>query len=232
MNINHKRWRYLCIALLITGAYVARADKHFQEVIRHPQAYDRHRVSLVGVAVGNGPLFQLYKSGPDTQRPAPASESIQLIWQKGWKKGSYDLHKVRVIGVVDATRHGLWGNPCTILIESIVVLSPDTVVFSNFPSAVIRNDRSSLVLVELSGGNPDVKFSIPAETSISTIVSNGGNISVFSSDGKLIVRDKIRGLQAGSQYYDKRTGNFFYRIVGNRIEPVLPDSAKNWKWLP
>lgn len=217
---------------MLGAASVAADDNSFQDVLLNAKAYHGQRVSLVGTVVGNGPLFQLYKSGSDSQRPAPPSQSIQLVWEKGWRKGLYDLHKVRIIGVVDANRHGPWGNPCTISLENMSMLSPNTTTLSRFPSAVFRNERSDSVTVKSHGGNPEVEFPLAPAASMLTFVANGETIVVFSRGGKVLARSKIGDLRGNSPYYDMKTGNFFYRIVDNRIERVFPDAARTWKWLP
>ncbi|MGH8094555.1 MAG: hypothetical protein ACREIF_13970 [Chthoniobacterales bacterium] len=200
-------------------------------ILKNPKAYHNRRVSVEGVMVGNGPIFELYKNAPDSQRPAPVSECFYVVSQKGRPLvGTYDLHKVRVTGIVDANRHGNWGNPCTIVLEKIEVLSVKPVAVSQFPTAVFRNEGAKSLVVRLLGGVPEVSFAIPPRSAVETIISDGEEVRVFSASGSPILQDRIRGLERSSPYYDVKTGNFFYRIAGNKIERVLPGLAKDWNW--
>lgn len=229
---NRNFCRQLCLAFFVTAVFGAEDQSTFQSVLDNPKAYHGEQVSLTGVIAGNGPVFELYKSASDAERPAPASESLYVISGDGRPQvGLYNLHKVRITGTVDANRHGHWGNPCTIVLGRIEVLSAEPVAIPKFQTAVFRNDNSQSVVVRLRNGNPEVTFPIPARSAVQSIISDGEDIDVLSPKASLILHDKIQNLDRSSPYYERKTGNFYYLIKDKKIERVLPDLAKNWKWL-
>lgn len=229
---NRNFCRQVCLAFLVTAVFGADDESTFQSVLENPKAYQNEQVSLTGVIAGNGPVFELYKSASDAERPAPASESLYVISGAGKPQtGLYNLYKVRITGIVDANRHGHWGNPCTIVLGAIEVLSAEPVAMSKFPTAVFRNDSPESVVVRLRNGNPEVTFPIPARSAVQSIISDGEDIDVLSHKGSLILHDKIQNLDRSSPYYERKTGNFYYLIRDNKVKRVLPDLAKNWKWL-
>jgi hypothetical protein len=67
-------------------------------------------VSLIGVVVGDGPSFAFFETGKESQKPASAKDTIYLLSRDERIHGHYDLHRVKVTGVVDAQQRGFWSS--------------------------------------------------------------------------------------------------------------------------
>src|SRR5438270_5715191 len=92
-------------------------------VLKSPASFHRKRISVVGILRGDGPMFELYETSQEAVAMT-APKSVYIVAPRGWrKKGPYDLRRARVTGVVDATRHGAWGNPCAIMPEKLEAFS-------------------------------------------------------------------------------------------------------------
>jgi hypothetical protein len=230
------RWRgfemrtlFLTICLVAATALGATNVKEatFDSVLANPAAYHRQRVSLVGVVVGNGPNFDFFKNASDTRDLPPASKYFYVVPNsKRGIVGPYDLHRVRVIGIVDASRHGLWGYACEIILEKIELLSPEPVASPTMPTGIFRNEGTKPVLLRLVGGNPESGDYISPKR-ITSLLLGSGYIKVFAVSGALIAETRIT-IKRDSPYYDPHNGAFYYRLTDRGIDRVLPILAKGW----
>jgi hypothetical protein len=221
----------LFLAICLVGATALQAahskQATFDSVVENPAAYHHQRVSLVGVVVGNGPNFDFFKNASDTRTLPPASKYFYVVpSNKRRIVGPYDLHQVRVTGIIDATRHGLWHYACEIILEKIELLSSEPVASPTIPTGIFRNEGTKPVLLRLVGGNPESGDYISPNRTASLLLGSG-YIKVFAVNGPLIAQTKI-AITRNSAYYDPHNGAFYYRLTDRGIERVLPSLAKDW----
>jgi hypothetical protein len=222
--------RIFCAAVTLAVLQTSRAGAAatLESVLKDPRAYDHQHVVLVGVVRGNGPNFELFANAKDAQSVAKASNSVLLVASDKWKgRGPYSMRLVRVSGIVEANKHGLWGNPCEISLENIEVLSGPVAPWS-IPFAVFRNEDSKPVAMRVGPPRLAARFSLDPKEVVEVPISNG-LIRVLSVSGSLLAEAPINALP-GPPYYDGANGAAYYRIRNKRIERVLPAVGRSWGW--
>jgi hypothetical protein len=204
--------------------------EQLSSVLATPASFHHKRVSLVGILRGDSPVFELYENTGDALAMR-APKSLYVIAPENWRKsGPYDLRQVRVTGIVDANRHGIWGNPCSLLLEKIEILSgpvtpwPTTV-------AVFRNETGKPMVLHFGVPPTETEFMIQSKKYLQVITQEKQDptVKAFSSKGSLITEAKIEA-RARAPYYDPINAASYYRITNNKIESVLPNMTKNWGW--
>lgn len=231
LSMDSRRRFILLIAALVAISTSCASASEFVSILTNPQAYNHQHVSLVGVVVGDGPEFELFETASDARNIVAASRSFFVRAKGPWKRvRPYDLHRVRVIGMVQADRHGIWGNPCEILLEKIEVLSRGPVIPPSMPFGVFRNEGSKEVSVKLfSSAGVQATFHLSPQESVELPI-NDGTIKVFSL-GELLIADGSLEVNRLSRYYDVKHGTFYYRITDKRVEKMLPNAVNYWKWV-
>lgn len=198
-------------------------------VLKSPKSYQSKKVELIGIVRGDVP-YELYATSAGAVRMR-SSEAIRIILPDGWnKRGSYDLRKVQVTGVIDASQHGTWGtNPCSLLLKGISILSGPAVPWPDV-AVVFRNDSDktvSLLLktppfshnLDLARGQLEWKYT-----------KTDGTVAVISQDGMSTATTKVIR-HPDAPYYDAKNAAVYYRITAsNNIEKVLPSIARSWGW--
>jgi hypothetical protein len=201
--------------------------RDFTSIISAPARYHNEVVTLMGVVVGDGPEFELFRDASAAQRERNPSKSILLITQPRWKpKETYNMRMVRVTGRVDANQHGFWGNPCTIVVDAIKPISAP-LASSKASSAIFRNETSKPLIVQLIKKNGGTFFPILPKGLIE-VDGESSVVRVSSSAGSLMFEERIIA-NKNSPFYDSRNGDFYYRILNRKIERVLPSDAVTWR---
>jgi len=178
-------------------------------------------------------MFELFENAADAVAMR-APKSIYIVAPATWRKaGPYDLRRARVTGVVDAKRHGIWGNPCALTPEKIEVIS-DPVASWPEVVAVFRNEKNTPIDLYFGGPPTGTKFTLPPKGYVDVggwDVRNAKATSVraLSTTGLLITKEEVVIRRSGS-YYDPINAALYYRISDNKIEQVLPSAAKHWGW--
>lgn len=230
-------FRSIRILLFIAIAFVmGESSLHgesLSSVLKSPASYHHKRITLVGILRGEGPMFELFENEADAVAMT-APKSIYMVAPPTWKKGGpYDLRRARVTGVVDAKRHGIWGNPCALTPEKIEVLSgpvapwPDLVV-------VFRNEKQAPVVLHLGTPPSNSDFTLQPKECIDVGGWAGEDkqatpVRALSARGALVAKTEIT-IRRSRPYYDPMNAALYYRITNGRIEKVLPSVAKNWGW--
>lgn len=199
-------------------------------VLVSPASYHHKRVSLVGILRGHGPIFELYDNITD----AIAMRAPKSVWvitsEHSRQSGPYDLRRVRVTGIVDANRHGIWGNPCSLSSEKIEILSgpvapwPDSV-------GIFRNDRRTPVFLRFGVPPTDTEFTIQPEEHIEVTLraNQSPTVRAFWPISSLVAKTRIVRHE-NPPYYDPLNAALYYRITDSKIEQVLPAAATSWGW--
>ena len=105
-------------------------------------------------------MFELFENATDAIAMT-APKSIYIVAPATWRKaGPYDLRRARVTGVVDAKRHGIWGNPCALTPEKIEVIS-GPVASSPDLVAVFRNEKTTPVELHFGAPPTGTIFTLP-----------------------------------------------------------------------
>lgn len=223
--MNH----YLAILSLLFVATSSAAD--FKELARNPAAYHHHRVTVTGVARVEGLTFELYANPADAGSYAHADKAISISQNvEGPRYDKYDNRWVKVVGVVDAKRHGMWGYPCIIFLESVQPLPlPAAGKQHVVISGVFRNDDSKAVSIVLfdQAGKMYAEFPVPGHETNGTGVRKG-TAEIRELSGKIMSRYSRLLSDQDSRYLDAATHTYYYHIVSGKVEGVSPLEAKNW----
>jgi hypothetical protein len=221
----------VCGLLVFVGNSLS--SQTLDAVLKSPASFHRKRISVVGILRGEGPMFELFESSKDAVAMT-ARKSVYIVAPRGWsKKGPYDLRRARVTGVIDAKRHGAWGNPCAMTPEKIEVLSgpvapwPDAV-------AIFRNERNTSIVLRFGVPPTDSEFRLNPKEYVDVSGwsrENKGStpLRVESTDGSSLAETMI-AVPWGGPYYDSINAASYYQINGTKVEPVLPSEAKKWGW--
>jgi hypothetical protein len=214
--------------MAVSVGEVAAAD--IDAILRSPTKFHGERLSVIGVIVGDGPEFELFRNAMEAREMGAPSRSLTVRAQGKWQRQRpFHLHRVRVTGKVNAKRHGVWGNPCEISLETIYALSKGPVATSDIPTGLFRNERSEPVSVRLFNSNTiQGAFDLGPGESVGLPI-NDGKVQVLNRAGSLIAEDML-GIHRRSKFFDPKHGAFYYRIARNGIEKVLPSKVDYWKW--
>lgn len=221
--------RAILIVLLVGTKLVNAVD--VRAIIANPHLYDTKRVTITGVIHGDGPTFELFESAADGDKPNSQRKSIFIRATKPLEGGrSYNLRRVRVTGVIDANRHGLWGNACELQLESIRVLSSEPVAVPSIPIGVFRNERSSSIVISLYDRRGEVQatFGLGPKGFIQVPVQDG-SIGIFTTSDDLIAT-KALDIRTASPFYDTKYSAFYFLINEKGIKKVLPKTVDRRKW--
>ena len=219
---------YLAVLTVLLVATSSAAD--FKEVLRNPAGYHQRRVTITGVARVEGLTFELYANPADADSYASATRTLSISQNvKGPRYDKYDNRWVEITGIVDAKRHGMWGYPCIIFLESVRPLplppagSPRVVI-----SGAFRNEDSkdvSIVLVD-EAGKIYGEFPVPGHEVNGTGLRKGV-AEVRDRSGKIMSRYDV-DFEKDSRYRDDASHTYYYRVNNGQIEGVSPDKAKGW----
>jgi len=210
----------------------AAAAVSFDALVKHPQAYHHRRVTLVGVAIGNGPTIELHRDLKSAEKAAaggPASESVLARAPLPWDaRRRHHMRLVRITGIVDAHHHGFWGNPCEMSIEKIEALTDEPLGHWKIPVAVLHNATSSGYRIYAGSAGVQAKLSIAPE-GILQLPRPDGTLTVFDAPERVLARTTL-DMNAHSRYLDRKEGAFYYEIRRGTIIQVMPQVAKGWGW--
>jgi hypothetical protein len=194
-------------------------------VLTSPDSYHHKRVSLVGILRGEGPIFELY-ANPADALAMNAARSIWVFAPEGWQESApYDLRSARVVGTVDAKRHGVWGHPCSLSLETLKILSGPVAPWP-YPVAVFHNESGIAIL--LLFGMPATEFRVePGD--YTNVAIQDCVLRAVSAKGVPMAEARI-AKRTEAPYYDGVNAASYYRIKDKKIEAVLPSVAKSWGW--
>lgn len=216
-------------AIQFTQLTAAAAAVSFDALVKHPEAYHHRRVTLVGVAVGNGPTFEIHPNIKSAEHVADAAGTVRAKASIPWDyERRYHLRRVRVTGVVDAHHHGLWGNACEISVEKIQALTARPLVRWKIPVAVVHNATSSPYLIHAGPAGLEARLGI-APHGILELPRPDGTLSLLGTHEEVLARQKL-DISGRSRYLDRKEGAFYYEIRDGTITQVLPKEAKAWGW--
>jgi hypothetical protein len=207
----------------------AAAAVSFDTLVKHPEAYHSHRVTVVGVAAGDGPTFEIHPNAKSVEDVGDAAGTVLARASIPWDyTRHYRMRLVRVTGIVDAHHHGLWGNACEISVEKIQALTVEPLVPWKVPVAVIRNAASSPYHIHAGPAGMESQLVI-APHGILELPRPDGTLTVLGVHEEVLSRQKL-DMSGRSRYLDRKEGAFYYEIRDGRITQVLPKDAKAWGW--
>jgi hypothetical protein len=211
--------------LLLTSA----EGTPYDLLLKNPKVYDGQTVSVVGVIRGNGPDFELYRDAKAASSVAPPSTSFFVFAPDKWKGTQpYDMRLVRVTGIVEARRHGVWGNACALALKRIEVLSNAPAAHPSFPVAVVRNETSEFYSIRAGPLGVEAQLGIgPKEFLV--LPRYDGTLTVLRRDGAVVARQELK-ITRESENFDSVSMVFYYRITDRRIDAVKPAEARKWSW--
>jgi hypothetical protein len=229
-NTVWRLFRTVGIGVLLIAGSAPLSAQDVASVARSPTRYQNKRIDLVGILRGEqGPEFELYSNRKEALSMTPHN-AIRLKMANNWKKSAqaYDLRRVRITGVVDASKWRARGNACSISVETLEIISGPV---ANWPdiAVVLKNEGGAAVSVSLRNGPFSHVFELlPGEVE-NKYVKGQGTLTVSSRDGKVIASLTMIA-EPRTSYYDPVNSAFYYRVIKNTIEKVLPASAAHWGW--
>jgi hypothetical protein len=207
----------------------AAAAVSFDALVKHPGAYHHRRVTIVGIAVGNGPTLEIHPSVKSAENVGDAAGTVVARASIPWDyKRRYHLRRVRVTGVVDAHDHSIWGNACGISVEKIEALTRDPLVHWKIPVAVIHNATSSPYPIHAGSAGVEARLNI-APHDLLELPRPDGTLTVLGPHEEVLARQQL-DVSGRSPYLDRKEGAFYYEIKDGAITQVLPKDAKAWGW--
>lgn len=231
-SLNQYQFLLKCLVSLILvalgGANQVNAED-IAAVLRAPALYHNKRVTLTGV-LRDQPL-ELFQNAADA-REANVRKSVWLATSGNWQKsGPYDMRRARIVGIVDANRHGTRGNPCELVLEKLTVLSGPVTPWAT-AVIVFRNETQATVLLRFGDPPSQSEVSIRANdyyTVLSPELEYSNVVRVITANGKPIVEDKII-VGPKTRFYDAENAASYFRVSNRKIERVPPAMARNWGW--
>ena len=214
------------IAALVVGNASCRAED-IASVLASPRSYHGKRVEVTGIARGDADRFYLFANAPDAVA-LKVQRAMDVFAPKYVRpKGSLTLRRVRAIGVIDANWHGHSAIPCALRLKKLEILSGPVLPWPNAVT-VFRNETAKAVVVHFGIPPTETKFEVLSSDFIE-VRAEDGPVRATSSTGSHIADGTI-SKQAEAPFYDPANAASYYRIKDDKIENVLPSSAKSWGW--
>ena len=223
--------RFIKIPLfLIVGFVVGNPQCHAEDirsVLASPASYHGKRVAVTGIARGDPDRFYLFANAADA-RELNVQRAIDVFAPDNMPgKGPLTLRRVRAVGVVDANWHGHSKIPCALRLKKLKILSGPVLPWPN-PVTVFRNESATAVVVHFGVAPTETQFEVPSFGFIE-VRAQDGPVRVTSSTGSNLAEGTIKK-EAEAPFYDPENAASYYRIKEDKIEGVLPSSAKTWGW--
>ena len=215
----------LLAIVVLNGCAATTHATSVSDIVARPAAYNGQRLTVIGVATGDGPDIEVFNSVAD----ALGLDSKKALMVRGdLSKNAhkrYDMRKVRVTGRVHMEDHGIWGNPCALRSATIEVLS-GRLATAKDPAAVFRNDSQRAITVSIIG-QVFTQFELAPGTADTVPLSRVSTVEIRAQDKTLLARKTVVQ-SAKTPYYDQVVGVLYYRFVNGRIERVLPEAGRKW----
>jgi len=201
----------------------------FDSLLNNPKAHDGKTVSVDGVIRGNGPTFELYRDASAADSVSPPSTSFFVSAPDNWKATQpYNMRRVRVTGIVEARRHGIWGNACAIALKRIEVLSEAPAKHPSYPVAVVRNETSESYSLRAGPPGVEAQLSIGPRQFL-LLPRYDGTLTVLGRDGTVVAKQKLNATRESANFESAQMV-FYYRITDRKLEAVKSVEAKRWGW--
>ena len=215
----------LLAIVVLNGCAATTHATSVSDIVARPAAYNGQRLTVIGVATGDGPAIELFDSVADAQ--GLDSKKALFVRSEVRKSGRVrsDMRKVRVTGQVHAEDHGIWGNPCALHSTTIEVLS-DRLAAAEPPPGVFRNESQLTITVSITG-QVSTQFELAPGTADTVPLSRVSTVEIRAQDKTLLARKTVVQ-SAKTPYYDQGNGVLYYRFAHGRIERVLPDAGRKW----
>lgn len=229
-GLNRYLTRINVYAITLSFLLIACAEGiEFDSLLKNPRAYDGRTVSVVGVIRGNGPNFELYRDASAADGVAPPATSFFVFAPDKWKATQpYNMRLVRVTAIVEARRHGIWGNACALALKRIEVLSDAPAAHPSYPVAVVRNETSEFYSIRAGPPGVEAQLGIgPREFLL--LPRYDGTLTVLRRDGTVVARQKLNTTRESANF-DSASMVFYYRITDRKLEAVKSAEAKKWGW--
>lgn len=236
-----------CLCTVLWSGTVFGTD--FIDVLATPEKYEGRQIELIGIARVPG-YFYLFA---DLNAAAKRDLSKALLVRKNnFTQPEYrelDRQWVRVTGVMSSQPRRGCDPGAGVLLEHIAVLRDrvppriaDRTVLGIFKNRAAEPLAIQLVPSSEKGGTlfflepGDVtETEISEGRAVASQLKGPKNVSLDKREiGKSIATGEITfsGLPTDYQYSPESSGKrrLYFRILGNRIEPVAASQAKDWKY--
>lgn len=136
---------------------------------------------------------------------------------------------VKVTGIVDTSFHGRFGSDRFALLQKKIEVLPGPRQRQFLVTlAWFKNESGREVKMDIKSLNQEAVFNIsPGEVSETGIGRDKGTLEVQTTSGKRIAKCALTP-PGSSRYYDSQKHAYYYRILRNGIERVVPSQARDW----
>lgn len=210
--------------LLLAASLVASAAlNNFEEVVRHPQKFDREQVSLVGLAHVAGDRFYLYRDVAAASRIDLSNAIFVRQKENGPSYAGFNNQWVSVTGIIAADLHGPlgFGFPCELLVQDVHLAKRNQERQWVSDIGEFRNETPRTVHLRLF----DRRHSTYAEFDIGPGGTNGvgirnGTVVVTTLSGMAVATSRLEIPPRTNDGNEPIERKFFYRITTRKVEPV------------
>ena len=133
-----------------------------------------------------------------------------------------------MVGDVDANNHGVWGNPCTIGLKKLEVISGPVAPWDE-KLDVFRNETGQSIILRFGRTPIATQFEVRPLESLDVHKAEDTSVIAMALHGSEIAHTQT-SKHCASPYYDSTNAAFYYRVSKRAIQPVLPQDAKTWEW--
>ena len=235
----------ICIFLAVASNLFG---TELRDVIAHPEKFENHRITVVGVARVPGYFYLCSDEKVAADRhPETALQVRTTIKQTEYRE--LDRQWVEVTGVYSFETSNEWGSGPGILLERVRVLHdrPSPRIKDSTVWAIFKNDTSLPLEIE---NVPRVRPGVTGGFWLGSHEANEAQVSEGRADafrlkgpsslpldkrkrgeriaiGEITFRSLRRGWQYSPELSPERT--LYFRIVDNRIEEVAASEGRRWK---
>jgi hypothetical protein len=227
--------RWCVIGVLGVAHFSYGSDVPFDELVASPARFNRHRVTVKGLAEVGGDDFDLWRD-TEARKRVDIKQHIFVAQRFDQQPRNSvlapyryaNLRWVKVTGMVDTSFHGRFGmDPFALWVKRVQMLSgPRERQFLPI-IGYFKNETSNTISINGSWRGGGVQ-SGAGPGGIDCFAIGRGWVAVTVKSGKPIGRCDLMPPRLVDQYYDRQKKAYFFRITDRAVQPVLPPDAKSW----
>jgi hypothetical protein len=227
---------FIAFLILISSSCLAR-EVPFDDVIRHPERFDRQRVTVRGLLETGGDDHELWRDvsalkhqdldrsihvWPDLSRPTYPGTNMS-------PDSPANLHWVKLTGIIDMSIHGRFGTErFGMTLEKIEIL-PGRRLKEFLPVlSWFKNESGVPVEVYVQSRDQATQFTLgPKGLSLALTEGSKCTAKITQMNKRAYAKAALTGPRT-KNYYDAEKKYYYFRIAENRVEPVLPAVGRRW----
>jgi hypothetical protein len=218
------------------------SEVEFDELAKNPAGYNGKEVTIKGLLQVAGDDNFLWRDVRARAREDYNRDVIRLVPDlslppypgANLSPDSPANYKwVRVTGIVNTSFHGRFGEESFGVMQKRIEVLPGRRQ-TQFLTILgwFHNETPRPVKMDVISLNQRAEFTLGPGDIESTAVGPDGVTAVVKTKRDKTFARCLLTLPKLRRYYDSRKHAYYFRVLKDRIEPVLPTDVSRWPWMP